>query len=140
MTDQARSRDDAAVWGSTGRRPATWAWVAVVVAILDAIALGVSFAVAAGTDALSSINESGSWINIVAAPTFPLLAALMFRSRGRDANRPPRQDRLAWVFLGFGALCTATITLHVFADHALRNSTMFATALAWVSSWLWTGV
>lgn len=140
MTTQARSRDDGAVTGVTREHPATWAWVAVVVAGLDAIALGVSFVVAAGTEALNGINESSAWINIVAAPTFPLLAALMLRSRGRDPHRPPRQDRLAWTFLGFGVLCTATITLHVFADYGLRNSTPFAIGLAWVSSWLWTGV
>jgi signal transduction histidine kinase len=119
---------------------ATWAWVAVVVAILDAIAEAVGLAVGLTTHQKLGITANGAWINVIAGPTFPLLAALVFRSRGHDPNRPPRLDRLAWILLGFGALCTATIFVHVMTDYGLRHDVPFTLGAAWVSSWLWTAV
>ena len=89
---------------------------------------------------LRSIAEAGVWINLVAGPTFPLLAALMLRTRGRDPGRPPHQDRLAWLFLGFGALCTATIVLRIFVVYGLDHHGPLTVAGAWVSSWLWIAV
>jgi signal transduction histidine kinase len=140
MTERPRSRDDGSVTGDTGPGLATWAWVAVVVAILDAVAEAVSLAVGLATHQKLGITANGAWINVIAGPTFPLLAALVLRSRGHDPDRPPRLDRLAWVFLGFGALCTATIFLHVMTDYGLRHDVPFTLGAAWVSSWLWTGV
>jgi signal transduction histidine kinase len=141
MTRTPRSRDDGPVKrGDTGPSTATWAWVAVVVAVLDSLGEAAAFAVAAATDQHLGITENSSWINVVAGPTFPLLAALVLRSRGRDAERPPRIDRLAWLLLAFGALCTSTVVVHVLADDALQQGLPGARALAWVSTWLWTAV
>jgi signal transduction histidine kinase len=112
------------------------------VAIIDAAALTAALAVAAasGMHMLQSITEAGAWINLVAGPTFPLLAALMLRTRSRDPDRPPHQDRLAWLFLGFGALCTATIVLRIFVVYSLDHHGPLTVAGAWLSSWLWIAV
>jgi signal transduction histidine kinase len=112
----------------------------VVVAILDGLGQAVALAVAAATDQHLGLTENGSWINVVAGPTFPLLAALVLRSRGRDPERPGKVDRLAWLLLGFGALCTSTVVAHVLAEDGLRREVPCALALAWVSTWLWTAV
>jgi hypothetical protein len=93
----------------TGRRPAAWA--AVAVAALNAAAVTAALAVAAAASISVPIARVGVWINFIAGPAFPLLAALMLRNRGRDPARPRHQDRLAWLFLGFGVLCAATIVL-----------------------------
>ncbi|HEY3004580.1 MAG TPA: sensor histidine kinase, partial [Kribbellaceae bacterium] len=84
------------------------------------------------------IVETGAWLNLIAGTAFPLLAALMLREGLED--RPPHLRRLAWLFVGFGVLCSATIVLHVYADDALRRGTPYAIPAAWVSSWLWIGV
>jgi signal transduction histidine kinase len=140
MTAQPRSRDDGSVTGGTEPALATWAWVAVVVAVLDAIGEAVGLTIALSTHQKLGITANGAWINVIAGPTFPLLAALVLRSRGHDPSRPPRLDRLAWAFLGLGALCTGTIFVHVMTDYGLQHDVPFTLAAAWVSSWLWTGV
>jgi two-component system, NarL family, sensor kinase len=124
----------------TGQRLAAWARVAVTVAILNTIAVAAAVVIAAETSIYLPIVETGAWINLVAAPAFPLLAAFMLRNRGRDPDRPPDQDRLAWLFLGFGALCAATIVLHVFVMYGLRHHGPVILAVAWVYTWLWIGV
>jgi signal transduction histidine kinase len=110
------------------------------VAIIDTAALTAALAVAAASGIHLHIAEDGAWINLVAGPTFPLLAALMLRTRGRNPDRPARQDRLAWLFLGFGVLCTATIVLRIFVVYGLDHHGPLTVAGAWVSSWLWTAV
>jgi hypothetical protein len=87
----------------TGQRRAAWAWVAVAVSVLDTIAVAAALVIAAEASIYLPIVETGTWINLVAGPAFPLLAAFMLRNRGRDPDRPRHQDRLAWLFLGFGA-------------------------------------
>jgi signal transduction histidine kinase len=126
--------------GETGSSTATLAWVAVVVAILDAVGEASALAIAAATHQRLGITENSSWINVIAGPAFPLLAALVLRSRGRDPDRPPRIDRLAWLLLGFGVLCTMTLVVHVLAEDGLQHGVPGARALAWVSTWLWTAV
>lgn len=141
MTQPPRSRDDEPVKrGDTGSSTATWAWLGVVVGVLDAIGLFTGIAIAAATDQHLGITENSAWINVAAGPTFPLLAALVLRSRGRDPDRPPRIDRLAWLLLSFGALCTATLVVHVLAEDGLQRGVPGAVGLAWVSTWLWTAV
>ncbi|HWD82168.1 MAG TPA: sensor histidine kinase [Kribbella sp.] len=119
-----------------GPRPA--AWIPVVVAGVDTVAVAGALVLAATTGVHLGIAGTGSWINLVAGPAFPLLAALVLRAR--NANTPPHQDRLAWLFTGFGALSAATIVLHIWAEHALRDGLPLAVPSAWVSSWLWIGV
>lgn len=143
MTATPRSRDDEPVRredSAAGAGLATWAWIAVVVAILGALAEAAAFTVGLTTDQHLGIRESGAWINVIAGPTFPLLAALMFRSRGRDPHRPARLDRLAWLFVGFGALCAATLFFHVFTVYGFDHRRAGTVPIAWVSSWLWTAV
>lgn len=145
MTQQPRPCDDAMVGTGAsapriGPRRAAWAWAAVVVAIIDTAALTVALAVAAGMHLLQHIAEDGTSINLVAGPTFPLLAALMLHTGSRDPDRPPHQDRLAWMFLGFGALCTATVVLRIFVVYGLGHHWPLIVAGAWVSSWLWIAV
>src|SRR5262249_366253 len=65
---------------------------------------------------------------------------LMLRTRGRDSGRPAHQDRLAWLFAGFGAACAATIVLRVFVVYGLDHHGPLTVAGAWVSSWLWIAV
>src|SRR5690348_14440433 len=126
MTRRPRSREDAAmsqqeatvVSAERPARLATWAWAAVVVGIVDAIAFAV-FAVLTVVDHVhASVIETGSVINIVAGPTFPLLAALLLRYRERDT--PGRYDRLAWLFLALGVLCTATYAVFAYAWHGVH--------------------
>jgi signal transduction histidine kinase len=143
MTNTPRSRDDVTV--STGaaavpveRRLATWAWVAVVVAIVDTTALAIAGIVTATNHISTHIADDGAWINIVAGPTFPLLAALMVRDRRPDA--PRRQDRLAWLFLGLGVLCTLTGVVFTYVAYGLRSDLPLIAAASWVENWLWTGV
>jgi two-component system NarL family sensor kinase len=126
----------------TSQRRAAWVRAAVAVAIIDTAALTAALAVAAasGMHLLQRIAEDSGWINLIAGPTFPLLAALMLRTRGRDPDRPPHQDRLAWLFLGFGVLCAATIVLRIFVVYGLDHHVPLTVAGAWVSSWLWTAV
>src|SRR3954447_10972687 len=139
MANPARSRDDEAVVTDTAdQSSATWVRVAVVVAVVDTIAVAVALWVAVANDLQLDIVGTGSWINLVAGPAFPLLAALVL-GRG-DQRGPPHQDRLAWLFLGFGVLCAATIVLHIYADYALRTGSPLSVPSAWVSSWLWIGV
>ncbi len=145
MTQPPRPCNDAMVGipgtaPGTGQHLAAWAQVAVAVAVLDTIAVAAALVIAAETGIYLSIVESGSWINLVAAPAFPLLAALMLRNRGRDPDRPRHQDRLAWLFLGLGALCTATIVLHVFVTYGLRHDDPAIAAVVWIYTWLWIGV
>ena len=110
----------------------------MAVAIIDTAALAAALALAAasGMHLLQRIAEAGVWINLVAGPTFPLLAALMLRTRGRDPDRGAHQDRLAWLFLGFGALCTATVVLRIFVVYGLGHHGPLIVVGAWVSSWL----
>ena len=141
MTTTPRSRDDDPVSREdTEPSAATWAWVAVVVSLVDLVAMVGSAVVAAANHQDMSITENGAWLNVVAGPSFPLLAALVFRSRGREEDRPPRIDRLARLLLAFGVLCTATMVFGVLTDEALRRHTPGALAVAWVSYWIWTGV
>src|SRR5712675_1415350 len=100
MTQPPRPCNDAMVGipgtaPGTGQRRAAWARVAVAVA--DTIAVAAALVIAAEASIYLPIVETGTWINLVAAPAFPLLAAFMLRNRGRDPDRPPRQDRLAWL-------------------------------------------
>ena len=145
MTLPPRPSNDATVGipgaaPGTGQRLAAWARVAVTVAVLNTIAVAAAVVIAAETSIYLPIVETGTWINLVAAPAFPLLAAFMLRNRGRDPDRPPDQDRLAWLFLGFGALCAATIVLHVFVMYGLSHHGPVILAVAWVYTWLWVGV
>ncbi|WP_328525663.1 sensor histidine kinase [Kribbella sp. NBC_00359] len=139
MAKWAGPRDDEAVVTDTAEaRSATLVRVAVAVAVIGTIAVAVALWVAVVDDLQLDIVGTGSWINLVAVPAFPLLAALVLRRSEED--RPPHQDRLAWLFLGFGVLCAATIVLHIYADYALRNGSPLSVQSAWVSSWLWIGV
>jgi len=141
MTTPPRSRDhDPVARGDDESSGATWAWVAVVVALGDLVGEGPAVVVAATTGQDLSLTENGAWINLVAGPAFPLLSALVFRSRGPEQDRPPRIDRLARLLLAFGVLCAATLVLGVLTEQALRRQLPGSIGLAWVSSWLWTGV
>ena len=145
MTQPSRSCADttAGIPGTaprTGQRLAAWAWVAVAVSVLDTIAVAAALVIATEASIDLPIAETGTWINLVAGPAFPLLAAFMLRDRGRDPDRPPHQDRLAWLFLGFGALCAATCVLHVLVMYGLRHDGPVILAGAWVYTWLWIGV
>jgi two-component system NarL family sensor kinase len=125
---------------STDRSLSTWAWVAVVVAVLDSVGIGLAYAIAVIGDMETHIRENGAYINFVAGATFPLLAALMLRDRARTPSRPSRQDRLAWLFLALGVLSTLTIVVFVYATYALEHGLPAGLAAAWVENWLWTGV
>src|SRR5262249_7416428 len=145
MARSPRPCDDAMVGTGataprTGQRRAAWAWAAVAVAIIDTAALTAALAVAAASGTYLYLAEADAWINLVAGPTFPLLAALMLRTRGRDPSRPAHQDRLAWLFAGFGAVCTATIVLRIFVLYGLDHHAPLTVVGAWVSSWLWVAV
>ncbi|MGH8888849.1 MAG: sensor histidine kinase [Acidothermaceae bacterium] len=134
-----QERGDAAVLVAGNADPrATWAAAALVVGIVDAIAFGVLAVVAAVDHAHAPIIETGSVINIVAGPTFPMLAALLLRYR--DRHHPVRYDRLAWLFLGLGLLCTATYVVFIYAWHGLHHGAVFTPAAVWIESWLWTSV
>jgi len=109
-----------------------------VVAIVDALVLVVTALVTATESLSTPIIADGAVVNLVAGPTFPLLAALMLRSR--DAGTPRTQDRLAWLFLGLGVLCTGTLVVFTYAAVGLRHGFPVASGVAWVESWLWTPV
>lgn len=124
MARSPRPCDDAVVGTGgtaprTSQRRAAWAWAAVAVVIIDTAALTAALVVAAASGMRPHLAEAGAWINLVAGPTFPLLAALMLRTGGRDPGRPAHQDRLAWLFAGFGAVCTATIVLRISVIYGL---------------------
>jgi len=133
-----QGRGDAAALRSVDADPATWAWAAVAVGIVDAIAFGVLGVIAAIDHVHAPIIETGSVINIVAGPTFPLLAALLLRYR--DRHEPVRYDRLAWLFLALGLLCTGTYVVFVYAWHGLHYGGPFTSGAVWIESWLWTSV
>jgi len=131
-------RDAGAILADNANPRATWAWAAVVVGIVDAFAFAL-FAVVAVVDHVHlPIIETGSVINIVAGPTFPLLAALLLRHRGQRST--VRSDRLAWLFLGLGVLCTATYVVFVYAWHGLHYGGPLTSTAVWIESWLWTSV
>jgi len=119
---------------------ATWAWVGVVVAVLNALAVAVALVVAATTGQDLALTDNSAWINVVAGPTFPLLGALVLRSRGHEEERPGRLDRLAWLLVGFGTLCAATVAGQVFGQDLLDRRVPGALGIAWVANWLWTAV
>jgi two-component system, NarL family, sensor kinase len=124
--------------GAGSSSPATWAWAAVVVGIVDALVLlGTGLATTAES-IHSPILEDGAVVNLVAGPTFPLLAALMLRDRERST--PRTQERLAWLFLGLGVLTTGTMLVFTYAAVGLREGLPLASGVAWVESWLWTPV
>jgi signal transduction histidine kinase len=140
MTRTPGSRQDAPVSriGTGPSSPATWAWTAVVVGIVDALVL-VGTAVATAAESIHSpILEDGAVVNLVAGPSFPLLAALMLRDR--PATTPRTQERLAWLFLGLGVLSTGTFVVFTYAAIGLREGLPLASEVAWVESWLWTPV
>jgi signal transduction histidine kinase len=126
--------------GEAGRRGAT----RVAVAISAACAVGEVIALLVGwaRDMPVGLLENGAVINVVAGPTFPLLGALLLRppAQSEQTSRPARQDRLAWLFVAFGALCAATLVVHVVVQAGLDHGVPLADAGAWVASWLWTGV
>jgi signal transduction histidine kinase len=109
--------------------------VAVGVAVVDLVALVVLLVTSADQKLWNSVQSTGSWINLIAGPTFPLIGALLLRPTAGPGRR-----RLAWLFVGFGALCTATYLLHDSAKAALDQDLAVGPALAWVSTWLWIGV
>ena len=87
MANRAGPRDDEAVVTDTAeQRSATWVRVAVVVAVLDTIAVAVALWVAVAADLKLDIVGTGSWINLVAVPAFPLLAALVLRPASRTGR------------------------------------------------------
>jgi signal transduction histidine kinase len=110
--------------------------LAVAVAAVDLVITVGVLAVVADRAVFNSVEETGSWINLAAGPTFPLVAALLFRVAAPGASR----RRLAWLMLAFGPLSTATFVLHFSAQAALDGGRPGAAALAWVSTWLWVGV
>jgi len=124
--------------GTGSSPPATWAWAAVVVGVVDALVLLGSGLATAAQSIHSPILEDGAVVNLVAGPTFPLLAALMLRRR--DPSAPRTQERLAWLFLGLGVLTTATMVVFSYAAVGLRDGLPLASGVAWVESWLWTPV
>jgi signal transduction histidine kinase len=127
-------------------RPATvrgqWAVrLAVAVAVVDLLAVLLLLVTVADAAVIRTVQETGSWINLVAGPTFPLVAALLLHGGAADqAPMAAGRRRLAWLMLGFGALGTATFVLHFTAQAALDRDLVGAGALAWVSTWLWIGV
>ena len=142
MTEWPVGWDDATVANdaSPTRPDDTWTWAAVVVAAMDTIAVAAAMVVAVSEDLPLNIAENGSWLNLVAGTTFPLLAALMLRAGVDGDNGPARLRRLAILFVGFGVLCAGTLVLHVYADYGLQAGAPLALPVAWVSSWLWIGV
>jgi len=71
---------------------------------MDTIAVAAALVVAVSQDLPLKIAETGSWLNLVAGTTFPLLAALMLRPGADGDDRPARLRRLAILFVGFGVL------------------------------------
>ncbi|MGZ4609251.1 MAG: sensor histidine kinase [Actinomycetes bacterium] len=115
---------------------------AVAVAAADLVAVVVMLVAVADREVQHTVEETGSWVNLVAGPTFPLVAALLLRGQVADESGPVADGRrrLAWLMLGFGVLGTATFVLHFSAQAALDRDAPGAAALGWVSTWLWIGV
>lgn len=141
MTSRPTGCDDGLVVGGFPRtRPReTWAWAAVVVAGVNTVGVGVALVVIITTDVRLDIVQTGAWLNVVAGTVFPLLAALILHANADPTHSPTRLRRLAWLFVGFGALCAGTIVVHAYADYALRRHEPLAYPAAWVASWLWVG-
>jgi signal transduction histidine kinase len=116
--------------------------LSVAVAAADLLAVLAMLVTVADSAVIRTVQETGSWVNLVAGPTFPLVAALLLRSGPADDPVPmgAGRRRLAWLMLGFGALGTATFVLHFTAQAALDRDQAGAGALGWVSTWLWIGV
>jgi signal transduction histidine kinase len=112
----------------------------VVVSTLDTAALAIAFVAAGLSDVRVELVETGAFINVVAGATFPLIGALLLSRRDDEVPGAPHLSRLAWLFIGYGVLCAATIALRVIVVWALDRDAPFSTAGAWVSYWLWTGV
>jgi signal transduction histidine kinase len=110
--------------------------------MVDLLAVVATLLLVADQELLSTVEETGAWINLLAGPTFPLVAALLLRVPG--AAEAPEvvagRTRLAWLMLGFGVLGTATLVLHFGAQAALDRGATAGPALSWVSTWLWIGV
>jgi signal transduction histidine kinase len=142
MTKQPHSRDDGMVTTTMTDRRANAAWVGVVFAILNTIGVAIAYVLSRThtEDWSGSLQDNGAWINLIAGPTFPLLTSLMLRARSLTSDRPRHELRLAWLLLGFGTLCSATLVLHTLAEETLARHAPGALAVAWVSSWLWVGV
>lgn len=141
MAPTAGPRDDAPVFlrrAHAEKRAAAWPWVAVVVGVIDALALLATGLVVRAAHIHAPVIEDGAAVTLVAGPTFPLLAALLLRSRDRTA--PRRQDRLAWLLLGLGVLSTATSVLFTYTAYGLEHGAPFTVGVAWVESWLWTSL
>lgn len=123
-------------------RPDRQVRFAVAVAVVDLFAVVLLLVLVADAEMLRTVEETGSWVNLVAGPTFPLVAALLLRGSagsGPGAAGAGRR-RLAWLVLGFGVLGTATFALHFTAQAALDRDLAVAGVLGWVSIWLWIGV
>lgn len=127
-------RDHAGVMLGRSAARCTRVRVALGLALADFLVLVAAFAGGTAMRLPTDINAHGAWINIIAGPTFPLLAALMF------AGGEGRERRLASLFAAFGVLCAATFGVHVAAVWLLRAGLPGGIGVAWVSSWLWTGV
>ena len=144
-TRTAEEGHDGPVAQNGGRVEVRGRWavrLAVAVAAVDLLAVLAMLVTIADSAVIRTVQETGSWVNLVAGPTFPLVAALLLH--GGAADHPVRmasgQRRLAWLMLGFGALGTATFVLHFTAQAALDRDLVVAGALGWVSTWLWIGV
>jgi two-component system, NarL family, sensor kinase len=140
MTQVSGSREDAAVKPQRGDAapPATWAWVAAVAGVVNLLALMVAAIVGAADHLNSPILKDGAVINLVAGPTFPFLAALLLRYH--EPEHSERRDRLAWLFLALGMLCTGTDVVFTYAAYGLHHTMPLTSASVWVESWLWTSV
>lgn len=114
-------------------------WIAVIVAALDTVALGVGFLIGLATGVPDRLLADSAVITIVVGPTFPLLAAYLLR-RGEADRGSRRADRLAWLFLGLGVLGTLTSVLYTYAGYGLARQAPLALGAAWVQSWLWTSI
>src|SRR5262245_54035990 len=127
MTQSPEPRDDGAVTTvpvpsvtvASGRL--AWMRVAVIAAVVDTVAVAVTLVLTLDQDVFEGIRETGAWLNLIAAPAFPLLAALLFRYPDAGGQRSARRDRLAFLFLAFGVLCAATIVVHFTAEYALDH-------------------
>ena len=140
MAGRPVSRDDRPVKGAAAEAPTTWAWAAVVVGLVDTIAVVAVAVVSLSTGTGLDLAADAAWILPVAAVSFPFLAALVLRTRGRGTQRPPRQDRLAWALLGVGALAAVTVVVRFATRYGLDQGLAHVGWLLWLSLWLWAGV